>query len=148
MVNLVKTSSVVTIGEGRRDYSADILFASEPLVRGDQTVYYEKHDFTAVPAGGSSSAVFTPPTAYSAFLFTACASTNANVLIRLVVERYESGAYITSIDNYGYMVAQTNSKAGIPITSQYRVTVYNYGTSAQDIIFYTNGVQIETVRIS
>lgn len=148
MVNTLMTETISAIGEGRKDYSADILFSSEPLIRGEQYVYYARNTFSNVPVNGIASCVFTVTSGVTAFIFTACASTMSNSLIRMVIERYENGLYTACIDKYGFLVVTANNKAGVPFNTQYKVVVYNYGNNTQNIEFYTNGIQIDTLKIS
>jgi len=143
-MSLVKSEEISSLGSGRRDYSADVLFSSESLIRNYQDVYSYHGIMAGVAAGGSSSTVITLTASKTVFVLNVAASTARNVLCRITVESYDNGTYTTVMDNYGFMNAGENIRRGVEFTDRMRVTIYNYGESAQDFVFYLTGLQLDT----
>jgi len=137
-----RTFAVVPTGVGRKDYSENIEYATEPLIRSWQS-RYSHSEVVSVPAGGSVVRTLVLTIEHVVMLHDLGISANRNVLIGLYVEAYnpDTGIWAPIASEMGYQKVIMQISAGFPIFDRYRITITNHSSHDLDIPFNAAGIE-------
>ena len=118
--------TVSTTGVGRKDYSLDVEFSVEPIVRSYQSSYV--YDEVYALTGGQTRTIDIPvSTGYVRLLYDFLLSCPANVLLGFIVQSVEADGTVNNIfEKVGYQRIEHRHDRGAPIFNMIRVTITNY----------------------
>lgn len=139
-----KTSvSVVSIGIGRKDYSVNVEYSVQPLIRSWQDKY-SYSNLIPVAAGAEVITVIPIPAADLYILYDLNISAEKNVLLRLQVDEWDpvTLAWIDAVFvKSGYQRVDLQIPDGFIFGDQYRVRVKNYSAFNLTIPLDISGIK-------
>jgi len=147
-MSIVKTESVESVGTGRTDYSVNIEYAVEPLIRSYEGGYSVKQDFTDIAPGAASTVNITLPDKV-VFIYNLLFSATANSLFRVTVRAVSTAGVAALIfHRWGYGSFSYTIPRGFPFLGTLRVAITNLGSETRSYIFCASGLETdETIYI-
>lgn len=134
-------TTVAARGTGRKDYSQNIEFIVEPLIRSyqQQYTYYDEYDDVAP---GSSAIVDIPITTGTvAFVYDFRLATFAKILIGLTIQAVGTDGVVAHVAYArGYTNLYHNIPAGFPFFNIIRATYYNLSDKTADLVLSMSGM--------
>lgn len=144
MTKLMKTETITGEGTGRRDYSANVEYIVEPLIRSYQSSYTLKIDFTDIPSGTPQiqDTSLTSGKVYMLYDFHVSAPTNS--LFRCTIRVVSAtGTTALIIHRWSYGSFSHNIPRGFPISNALRVAITNYSSETQSYVFSCSGLETD-----
>lgn len=149
MVNLDRIGTISTAGTGRRDYSTNIEYMVEPLIRSYQSVYTLKLDFAGVPSGAALIQQESLAANNVIMLYNFNISASSNHLFRATIRVVAAnGTTLLMVHRWAYGSFSQIIPRGFPFANAIRVAVTNYSSDTQDYIFSCSGLETdETIYV-
>jgi hypothetical protein len=143
----LESFNVAVAGVGRKDYSQDVQYSVEPIIRSYQLPYVLDEVYT-VGAGQTRTIDVSIPSQqvgnrhYSVvLLYDFLASCLANALIGFQVQAVDADGTVGSIFNKsGYQKVEHHHSRGAPVFRTIRIILTNYHSVALDINVSLHGV--------
>jgi len=128
-------------GTGRADYSRNIEFSTEPLIRGPQNQYNHTVDYEDVPANSSSTVDVDVGSDVVVMLYDNYLLANKNVLISMKLEaKGTGGSYANVFKHDGYQIIHHPLVKGFPVFKEFRYTYYNDSDETVNLSVIVNGL--------
>jgi len=128
-------------GTGRADYSRNVEFSTEPLIRGPQTQYSLYREYLNTAANSNATVSIDTGADVVVMLYDTYLVANKNVLIEIELEaKGTGGSYATIFKHDGYQIIHHPMQRGFPVFQEYRYTYYNKSSEEIDLLLTINGL--------
>lgn len=128
MAEVERTVSLTPVGVGRKDYSANVEYAVEPVIRSYENMY-KHYQAYPVPAGESFTAEIEIPGKTVALLYDFVLTCPRNVLISLDVDAVDpEGAIGPIFRKSSYQTVIHHIAKGFPVFRAIRATMTNHSS--------------------
>lgn len=135
-----QTFTVTATGVGRKDYSQQVEYSVEPVVRSYQDSYVLDEVYT-VDASSSRTITVDIPVSTVVLLYDFLASCTANRLIGFQVSAVDSAGLTSSIfSKYGYQKVEHHHSRGAPVLASVQIVLTNGCASSVDIYVTLVGI--------
>lgn len=134
------TFPVNVIGVGRKDYSQQVEYSVEPIVRSYQDSYVLDEVYT-VAANSTRTITVNIPVSTVVLLYDFLASCTANRMIGLQVNAVDTAGLVSSIfSKHGYQKVEHHHSRGAPVLAQIQVILSNDCDTSVDIYVTLVGI--------
>ena len=128
-------------GTGRKDYSKNIEYSTEPIIRGPQTQYVYSVELLEVAANSTTTVDVDIPADTVVMLYDFYLSANKNVYISLQIRALgTTGTYATIFKDEGYQRIAHPIPPGFPIFNSYRYIYANQSDEQIDMELSIAGI--------
>jgi hypothetical protein len=130
-----KSWAITPVGVGRVDYSQNVEFSVEPIIRSYQDVYNYDDTWVLAPLETQVQTINIPgDTVVLLYDFLFCCV--KNILLTVKVESIDMAMVVgTVFDKSGYQRIEHHHTRGVPVFHQFRITVTNHSpTEAIDVV--------------
>lgn len=139
-MSVVSTKDLVTVEVGREDYSQNIEYAVEPVIRSWESEY-RHNEAVVVGAGEDTVSEISIEAETVVLIYDIFLSTPRNVLLNLLVEAYiGDGVWGHMAQKSGYQTLKIPLSRGFPLFDKYRITVTNFGSMDITCYFSSHGI--------
>lgn len=133
--------AVQSWGTGRKDYSENVEYSVEPVIRGPQTQYTYYEEFLNVAAGASSTVDIDITADTVVILYDFYLSSIANVLLDFNIFAIGTdGSVATVFRDRGFQSIYHPIPSGFPFFNTYRLGYTNNSEILIDLIFTVAGL--------
>ena len=139
-MSVIGSKALVAVGVGRKDYSQNVEFAVEPMIRSHQSDYsiYEE---IAVAAGATVTMEIDIEEETVVIVYDFYLSVPANIMIEVHYEFFSAiGTWISFARQSGYQTIPLNFARGWPLFDKYRITITNHDALDVTCHFSAHGV--------
>lgn len=150
MPRIVKTITVPALGAGRVDYSTNVEYMVDTVMRSWQTSYYVVMGIAPVASGASVTIEIPIPANYVVMLYEVGLDSALNVLVDLEVQAWEStlGIWVAFHRKRKFQSTEQEITAGVPLFQKYRITVRNFAAIAVAYVFSAHGIYTDLQHYS
>ena len=134
--------SISAWGTGRPDYSENVEYSTEPVIRSHQNQYTHYVDYLDVAANAEVDVEVDITTDTVVMLYDFYLTANKNVLIELHFDAVSSttGSFVTIFNDKAYSRVCHPIPNGFPIFDTYRITYMNHSTEEIDLLLTICGL--------
>lgn len=133
--------TVLSWGTGRPDYSKNVEYSTEPIIRGPQTQYVLSEEIEDVAANSTTTVDVDITTDTVVMLYDFFLTANKNVYITLQVRALGTGGtYVSIFKDEGYQRVIHPIPVGFPVFDSYRYIYANLSDEEADLSLQISGL--------
>jgi len=132
--------TVKSWGTGRKDYSQNVEYSVEPVIRGPQTQYVYYLEISDVASGGSGTVDVDITADTVVMLYDFYLTSTANVLLDFNIFALSNGTVATVFRDRGFQNIYHPIPQGFPFFDTYRLSYKNNGNKVVDLAFTAAGI--------